>query len=248
MSGHSKWAGIKHKKAALDKKRGKLFSKVIKEITIAAREGGGDEDANSRLRQAIQKAKNANVPSDNIDRAVKRGTGELAGVTYETVIYEGYSLGGVALLVEAATDNKNRTSSEIRRIFSKYEGNLGGSGSVSWQFDKKGMILIEATQIDEDKLMQIALDAGAEDLTTEEDYYQIVTSIKDLEAVSKAIEDKNIKIASAEITMMPKSVIKVNGNTAEKVLTLVNALDDHDDVQHVYANFDIPDEILQKNI
>ena len=248
MSGHSKWAGIKHKKALVDAKKGKLFSKLIKEITIATRQGGGDINSNVRLRQAIQKAKEANVPSETIDKAIKRGTGELPGVTYETVIYEGYSPGGIALLIEAATDNKNRTSSEIRRIFSNYGGRLAGSGSVSWQFNKKGIILIEASQINEDKIMQIALDEGAEDLTTEGDHYQIITSTGNFEQVKKAIEEKGIKIASSEITMVPKSYVKVDGHLAEKVLALVNALDDHDDVQQVYANFDIPDEILQKSL
>jgi YebC/PmpR family DNA-binding regulatory protein len=248
MSGHSKWHGIKHKKAALDKKRGKIFSKLAKELTVAAREGGGDEEVNSRLRQAVQKAKDANVPSDNIERAIKRGTGELPGVNYETVIYEGYSVSGVAILVEAVTDNKNRTSSEIRKIFSRYKGNLAGSGSVSWQFDKKGVMLIKSSQIEEDQLMQIVLEAGAEDMITESNYYQIITDPKNYEQVRKAIEQKDIKITSAEITMEPKSYVKVaDSEMADKILELVDALDDHDDVQNVYANFDIPDEILQKH-
>lgn len=247
MSGHSKWAGIKHKKALIDAKRGKLFSKLIKEITIAARQGGGDLNSNVRLRQAIQKAKEANVPSDNIEKAVKRGTGELPGATYEHVIYEGYGPGGVAVLVEAATDNKNRTSSEIRRIFSEKNSNLAGSGSVSWQFNKRGMILVNIKEIDENKLMSIVIDAGTEDLSKDEQFYQIITSIKDFEAVKKALDDNNIKMIQEELTMIPSSYIKLDGSQAEQILSLINALDDHDDVQHVYANFDIPDKILQEH-
>lgn len=247
MSGHSKWAGIKHKKAALDAKRGKLFSKLIKEITIAAREGGGDPDVNPRLRLAVQKAKEANVPSDNIDRGIKRGTGELPGVSYEDVIYEGYGPGGVAVLVEAATDNKNRTSAEIRRLFTKLNGNLAGSGSVSWQFKKKGVILVDKSKIEEDELMSIVLDAGAEDLTLEGDAYQITCDPKDFEAVKEALAVKNIKTESEELSMIPSSYIKLQGEEADQLLNLIEALDDHDDVQNVYANFDIPDEVLQKH-
>ena len=247
MSGHSKWAGIEHKKAALDAKRGKLFSKLIKEITIAAREGGGDPDVNPRLRLAVQKAKEANVPSDNIDSGIKRGTGELPGVSYEDVIYEGYGPGGVAVLVEAATDNKNRTSAEIRRLFTKLNGNLAGSGSVSWQFKKKGVILVDKSKIEEDELMSIVLDAGAEDLTLEGDAYQITCDPKDFEAVKEALAVKNIKTESEGLSMIPSSYIKLQGEEADQLLNLIEALDDHDDVQNVYANFDIPDEVLQKH-
>ncbi|MCK4518631.1 MAG: YebC/PmpR family DNA-binding transcriptional regulator [Candidatus Omnitrophica bacterium] len=248
MSGHSKWAGIKHKKAIIDAKRGKLFSKLIKEITISSRDGGGDTTINTRLRQAIQKAKEANVPADNIERAVKKGTGELPGISYEDVVYEGYGPGGVAVLVEAATDNKNRSSAEIRRIFSDKNGNLAGSGSVNWQFTKKGVVLVSSKEIEEDKLMTIVLDAGAEDLKEDDGVFEIITDIKDFEAVKKALSDNNIKTESDEITMIPRSYIKLEGSQAEQLLNLVEALDDQDDVQHVYANFDIPDEILQKHL
>jgi YebC/PmpR family DNA-binding regulatory protein len=248
MSGHSKWAGIKHKKAANDAKRGKLFSKLIKEVTIAAREGGGDVDANPRLRQAITKAKEANVPADNVNKAVLRGTGELPGVTYEDVVYEGYAPGGVAVLVEAATDNKNRTSAEIRRIFTKLNGNLAGSGSVAWQFTKKGLIIINSDAADEEALMTVALDAGAEDLKQEGNTFEITVEPKNFEAVKKAIKDSNIKIESDELTMIPSSYIKVEGAQADQILNLIDALDDHDDVAHVYANFDIPEEVLQKHV
>jgi YebC/PmpR family DNA-binding regulatory protein len=247
MSGHSKWAGIKHKKAALDAKRGKLFSKLIKEVTIAAREGGGDADTNPRLRQAINKAKEANVPADNLSKAVLRGTGELPGVTYEDVVYEGYAPGGVALLVEAATDNKNRTSAEIRRIFTKLNGNLAGSGSVAWQFTKKGLLIVNTKDADEDTLMGIVLDAGAEDLKQEGDTFEITTEPKNFEPVKDALKSNNIKIESDELTMIPSSYVKVEGDQAEQVLALIDALDDHDDVANVYANFDIPEEILQKH-
>ncbi len=248
MSGHSKWAGIKHKKAANDAKRGKLFSKLIKEVTIATREGGGDIDTNPRLRQAISKAKEANVPADNLNKAVLRGTGELPGVTYEDVVYEGYAPGGVAVLVEAATDNKNRTSAEMRRIFTKLNGNMAGSGSVAWQFTKKGIILVNTKDADEDTLMAIVLDAGAEDLKQEDDSFEITVEPKKYEIVKKVLTDNNIKIESDELTMIPSSYIKVDGSQADQILNLIDALDDHDDVAHVYANFDIPEEILQKHI
>lgn len=248
MSGHSKWAGIKHKKAANDAKRGKLFSKLIKEVTIATREGGGDIDTNPRLRQAINKAKEANVPADNLNKAVLRGTGELPGVTYEDVVYEGYAPGGVAVLVEAATDNKNRTSAEMRRIFTKLNGNMAGSGSVAWQFTKKGIILVNTKDADEDTLMAVVLDAGAEDLKQEDDTFEITVEPKKYEIVKKVLTDNNIKIESDELTMIPSSYIKVDGSQADQILNLIDALDDHDDVAHVYANFDIPEEILQKHI
>ena len=248
MSGHSKWAGIKHKKAVTDAKRGKLFSKLIKEVTIATREGGGDIETNPRLRQAITKAKEANVPADNLNKAVLRGTGALPGVTYEDVLYEGYAAGGVAVLVEAATDNKNRTSAEMRRIFSKLSGNMAGSGSVAWQFTKKGLIIVNAKDADEDTLMGIVLDAGAEDLKQEGDTFEITVEPKNFEVVKNALKDNNIKVESDELTMIPASYIKVDESQANQILNLIDALDDNDDVAHVYSNFDIPEEILEKHI
>ena len=248
MSGHSKWAGIKHKKAIIDAKRGKLFSKLIKEVTIATREGGGDIETNPRLRQAITKAKEANVPADNLNKTVLRGTGALPGVTYEDVLYEGYAAGGVAVLVEAATDNKNRTSAEMRRIFSKLSGNMAGSGSVAWQFTKKGLIIVNTEDADEDTLMGIVLDAGAEDLKQEGDVFEITVEPKNFEVVKKALKDNNIKVESDELTMIPASYIKVDESQANQILNLIDALDDNDDVAHVYSNFDIPEEILEKHI
>ncbi|NQU73219.1 MAG: YebC/PmpR family DNA-binding transcriptional regulator [Candidatus Omnitrophica bacterium] len=245
MSGHSKWATIKHKKGAADAKRGQLFTKLIKEITIAAK-NGGKSDTNPRLRTAIQKAKDSNMPQDNIDRAVKKGTGELPGVVYEETTYEGYGPNGIAIIVEAVTDNKNRASSEVRNIFSKNGGNMAGSGSVSWIFEKKGYFIINKGTIEEDKLMGIALEAGAEDLVTAEETYEIKSTTADFENIKKALEEHNIKLESAEITMVPKNTIKIVGEDARKVLALVDALQDHDDVQNVYANFDIPDDILKK--
>ena len=244
MSGHSKWASIKHKKAATDAKRGKVFTKFIKEITMAARHGGGDPNTNPRLRTAIGSAKQANMPADNIDRAIKKGTGELEGVTYEEFTIEGYGPGGVAIMVEILTDNKNRTAADVRSIFSKKNGNVAGAGSVSWIFEKKGYIEVEKSAAGEDKVMSIVLDAGAQDMETEEDIYAITTDPKDFEAVKKALEDNNIKAGSAEITMVPKSAIKLTGDDAKQILALVEALEDNDDVQNVYANFDVPDEII----
>ena len=246
MSGHSKWAGIKHKKALVDAKRGKLFTKLIKELTVAARESGGNIETNSRLRTAINKAKEANMPQNNIERAIKKGTGELPGVNYESVIYEGYGPGGVAILVEALTDNKNRTTSEIRNIFAKKGGSLAGSGSVAWLFHKRGFILIGKDKIDENTLMALALEAGAEDLKTENDIYQITCQIGDFESVKKLLKDKSIEWQVADITMLPVRLVKITGTNARATLALVESLEDCDDVQNVYSNFDIPDEILQK--
>jgi len=243
MSGHSKWATIKHKKAATDAKRGNLFTKLIKEITVAAR-SGGNPDINPKLRVAIDRAKDASMPSDNIDRAIKKGTGELPGVSYEEMMLEGYGPGGVAIYVELLTDNKNRTSSEVRNLFSKKGGNMAGAGSVGWIFEKKGYISIVKSAIDEDKLMSIVLDAGAEDMIVEETEYGVKTLPQDFYKVKKALEDNKIKIETAELTMLPKNTIKVVGDEARKVLELVNTLEEHDDVQNVYANFDIPDELL----
>lgn len=247
MSGHSKWAGIKHKKALADAKKGQVYTKLIKEITVASREGGGNPDTNARLRAAINKAREENMPSDNVKMAIKRGTGELPGITYETVIYEGYGPGGIAIMIEALTDNKNRTTAEVRNIMSKKGGNLAGSGSVSWMFSKKGYILVEKTpNLKEEELMSIVLDAGAEDMKSDQKNYEITSSIQDLEKVKQALKDKGIIWQVAELTMVPSSNIKLTGNDAKQVLSLVEALEEHEDVQQVYANFDIPDEILEQ--
>lgn len=246
MSGHSKWASIKHKKSATDAKRGKVFTKVIRELTIAARHGGGNADTNPRLRLAIQKAKDANMPADNIARAVKKGTGELEGMSLEEITYEGYAPGGVALLVQVLTDNKNRATSEVRNIFAKKGGNMAGQGAVSWIFEKKGYFVINKDVIDEDKLMSIVLEAGAEDLQAEESTYGVTTAPNDFDSVKKVLDDKGIKIEVAELSMIPKNTIEVTGETAKKVLALVNDLEDNDDVQNVYANFDISDKIIDE--
>ena len=246
MSGHSKWAGIKHKKAAADAKRGRIFTKIIREITVAAREGGGNPDMNPSLRTAIDRAKEANMPSDNIDKAVKRGTGELPGVTYESCKFEGYGPGGVALIVDVLTDNKNRTTAEVRNIFSKKGGNLAGAGSVAWQFAQKGYILISKKAISEEELLNVVIDAGAEDVKTEDSNYEVITATADFEKVKQAIKKKNIKWELAELTMVPNSTIKLQGQQAKQILSLVETLEDHDDVQKVYANFDIPDEIMEE--
>ncbi len=246
MAGHSKWAQIKHKKAAVDAKKGKIFSKISKEITVAAKMGGGDPEKNPRLRTAIEKAREANMPSENIKRAIMKGTGELPGVSYEESIYEGYGPGGVAIMIEVLTDNKNRTVSEIRHIMTKHGGSLGEAGCVSWIFEKKGYILVDKAKASEDTLMSIALDAGAEDMKNDpgEDNYEIITSPEDLVAVKGAIEAQGIPVSLAEITMVPKNYIMLDGKDAEQMLRLYEALEDHDDVQNIYANFNIPDEIL----
>ncbi len=244
MSGHSKWAGIKHKKAKVDAQRGRVFTKLIREITVAARVGGGDPGGNPRLRTAIQAAKAVNMPADNIERAVKKGTGELEGVTYEEITYEGYGPGGVAVLVAVLTDNKNRTVGEIRKTFSRHGGNLGESGCVAFLFEKKGYIQVDAAKVDEDKLMTIALDAGAEDLLREESIFAITSLPKDFEKVRDKIVKSGIQTLTAEITMLPKSSVKLEGKHAEQMLRLMEELEEHDDVQHVYANFDIPEEIM----
>ena len=245
MSGHSKWASIKHKKGAADAKRGQLFTKLIKEITAAARAGGGSVDGNPRLRLALAKAKEGNMPKDNIERAIKKGTGELPGVSYEEVMYEGYAPGGIAVLVEALTDNKNRTTAEIRNLFSKNGGNMAGAGSTAWIFQKKGYILVEKSQVQEEKLMDLALGAGAEDLKSEGTSYEIITNPKDLDAVRSTLEQSGVKSQSAELTMLATSTVPVRDEaTAKKVLSFVESLEELDDVNHAYANFDIPDEIL----
>ena len=245
MSGHSKWATTKHKKAAVDAKRGKLFTKLIREITVAAKAGGGNVEANPRLSFAMQKAREANMPSDTIDRAVKKGTGELEGVTYEEVIYEGYGPGGVAILVEALTDNKNRASSELRSLFSKRGGNLAGAGSVGWIFKKRGYFLIDKQGTNEEQLLTVVLENGAEDMQGEGNTFEITCEAKDFERLKGALQHSPFKVQTAELTMLPSTHVKVDGDLARQVLQLIESLEDHEDVQNVYANFDIPDQILQ---
>ncbi len=239
MSGHSKWATIKRKKAVLDAKKGKIFTKLIKEITIAAREGGGDPAGNPRLRLAIDNAKAQNMPQDNIDRAIKKATGELEGVTYHELTYEGYGPAGVALLVEVATDNKNRTVAEVRHFFSKNGGTMGETGSVAWMFDRKGVITLPAEGKKEDDVMEVILEAGADDLSTEEDFFEVQTSVESFESVRKALADKGFKIENASLQWIAKNTIEVKGEDAEKVMKLIEALEDLDDVQNVYSNADI---------
>ncbi len=248
MAGHSKWAQIKHKKAHTDAKRGKIFTKIVKEISIAARIGGGDPDGNPRLRTAIEKAKEVNMPHDNIKRAVMKGTGELPGVSYEEFMYEGYGPSGVAMMIEVMTDNKNRTVPEIRHIMTKSGGGLGETGCVSWMFDKKGYILVSKSKASEDSVMSVALDAGAEDMKNEaqEANYEIITAPEDFNSVKATLEKANIPIESAEITMLPKNYVVLDEKAAEQMVRLMDALEDHDDVQNVYANFDIPDEVAEK--
>lgn len=242
MSGHNKWSTIKHKKGAADAKRGKIFSRLIKEIAIAARMGGGDAEGNPRLRTAVNAARAANMPKDNIERAIKRGTGEIAGVSYEEVIYEGYGPGGVAVLLEALTDNKNRTVADIRHIFEKHSGNLGESGCVAWIFEKRGVIELAGDDLTEDEVMELALEAGAQDVKAEGDSFEITTDPVDFEAVRTAVETKGWKIELAEITMVPQNTVKLEGKKAEQMLKMMDALDDHDDLQRVVANFDISED------
>jgi YebC/PmpR family DNA-binding regulatory protein len=246
MSGHSKWSTIKRKKGATDAKRGKIFTKLAKEIIVAARLGGGDINMNPRLRAAVADARAENMPKDNIERAIKKGTGELEGQAYEEVIYEGYGVGGVAVLVESMTDNKNRTVPDLRHIFSKNGGNLGENGCVAWLFDKKGLITVDKKAVGEEKLMDIALEAGAEDVREQEKEFEVVTPASDFEAVKKALDDQKVPYLAAEITMLPKTTVQIEDEKqAQQVLRLMEALEDYDDVQHAYANFDIPDAILE---
>jgi YebC/PmpR family DNA-binding regulatory protein len=244
MSGHSKWATTKHKKAATDAKRGKIFTKIGKEIAVAAKLGGGDPGGNPRLRTAVAKAKSVSMPAENIKRAIQKGTGELPGVSYEEIIYEGYGPGGVAVIIEVMTDNRNRTVSEIRNIFSKAGGNMGEAGCVSWMFHKKGYLVVNSTKANEDQLMTLALDAGAEDMQVEDGNFVITTALSDFEKVKKALEDAAVPLDLSEITMIPQTYVKLDGKEAQQMLRLVDTLEDNDDVQNVYANFDIPDEIL----
>jgi YebC/PmpR family DNA-binding regulatory protein len=246
MSGHSKWATIKHKKGAADAKRGKIFTKLIREITVAAKDKGGNIDTNPALRTAIDRAKEANMPKDNIDKAIKKGTGELPGVVYESCMFEGYGPAGVAIMVEVLTDNKNRTTAEIRNIFSKRSGNMAGSGSVGWIFTPKGYLLIDKSQGNEDDIFAISVDAGAEDLKTGTENYEIFCDPKDLDKVKQALIAKNIKCESAEITQIPSNTVKLGAQDGKQVLSLIEALEEQDDVQKVHANFDIPDDIMEK--
>ncbi|HEY3151827.1 MAG TPA: YebC/PmpR family DNA-binding transcriptional regulator [Candidatus Binatia bacterium] len=246
MSGHSKWSTIKHKKAAKDAKKGKLFTKFIKEITVAARMGGGDLNSNPRLRTAVTTARAASMPGENIDRAIKKGTGELEGVTYEEIQYEGYGPGGAAIIAQVLTDNKNRTVSEVRRLFAKHGGNLGETGCVSWMFDKKGLITIEKSQVDEERLMGIVLDAGAEDVREEDELFEVVTPAEDFAAVKDRLDQEKIVVASAQVTLVPKNTVDVDAKHVEQILKLTEELEDHDDVQSVSANFNIPNELMDK--
>lgn len=244
MSGHSKWSTIRHKKSKVDAQRGRIFTKLIKEITVAARDGGGDESANPRLRTAIQNARIANMPNDNIERAVKKGTGELPGVHYEEVMYEAFGTDGVAILVESLTDNKNRTTSEIRHLLTKHGGNMGGVGSVAWMFEKKGEVIIEDTEITEDQLMEIVIDS-AEDIETLDGAFRIVTPVETFQALKETLENAKLAIKEAALTMIPTTTKPVEGKTAETVLKLLTILEEHDDVQNVYANFDIDDTVME---
>jgi YebC/PmpR family DNA-binding regulatory protein len=246
MSGHSKWSSIKHKKAATDAKRGKIFTRFIRELTIAARSGGGDPESNSRLRHAIDGARAANMPSDNIKKAVQRGTGELEGVNYEEFSYEGYGPGGVAILADAMTDNKNRTVSEVRHVFEKYNGNLGQQGCVSWMFTRKGVILVPQSAIGEDELMEIIVENGAEDMVKEGSSYEITTATEDFDKVHEALKAKKLPIESAEISKVPSTYIKLEGRQAEQMLKLYDKLEELDDIQNVWSNFDISDEEIEK--
>ncbi len=246
MSGHSKWASIKHKKAATDAKRGAAFTKMIREITSIARAGGGNPDTNAALRTAIDRAKSINMPLSNVENAIKKGTGELPGVTYEEVTFDAYGPGGVAMFITGLTDNKNRTTAEIRNVLSKKNGSLASPGSTSFLFSKKGFITIEKDKISEDELMDIVLEAGAEDISSEGDLHEITCEIADLETVKEALKVKGIPTQTAEMTMIPSTTVAVVGDAAKQLLNLMEALEDHEDVQNVYANFDISDEEMEK--
>ncbi|MCH8871861.1 YebC/PmpR family DNA-binding transcriptional regulator [candidate division KSB1 bacterium] len=245
MSGHSKWSTIKRKKGKADAERGKIFTRLIKDITFAARNGGGDENANPRLRSAVAAAKTANMPAANIDRAIKKGTGELPGVVYEEGVLEGYGPAGVALYIEILTDNRNRTVADVRHSLTKHAGNLAESGAVAWMFEKKGLITVPSARLDEEEILMGVMDAGAEDLKSEEDFFEITSSAEDLENVKAALESSQIKYDSANLTMYPKNTIKVEGKDAETLLKILEALEDLDDVQNVYSNFDIDMSVLE---
>ena len=245
MSGHSKWSSIKHKKGAADAKRGKIFSRLIKEVTVAARLGGGDPDGNPRLRTAIQAAKTENMPKDNIERAIKKGSGELEGTSYEEANYEGYGPGGVAMLIDCLTDNKNRTVADIKHLFDRHGGNLGEPGCVAWMFEKKGLIILEKDKVDEEALLDVALEAGAEDVKDGDTEFEVIMEPSDFEAVREAFDTAGIPYTLAETSMIPQNTIKLEGKKANQMLNLMDSLEDHDDISHVYANFDIPDEVLE---
>ncbi len=247
MSGHSKWSQIKRKKEKTDAHRGRIFTRLIREITIAARDGGNPE-TNARLRSAIEAAKAQNMPQNNIKKAIMRGTGELEGVHYEEISYEGYGPGGIAIIIETLTDNRNRTTSEIRHAFSRHSGNLGESGSVSWMFEEKGIIYIEKSKVDEETILSIALDAGADDVSVEDNCYQIITSHQDFEGVKSSLKREGIEYNSADLTKHPQTTVKVKKGDVKTVLKLMDELEEHDDVQHVHSNFDIPDEFLNHRI
>ncbi len=246
MSGHSKWSTIRRKKGAADAKRGKMFTRLIKEISVAARLGGGDPEGNPRLRAAIASAKAENMPKENIERAIKKGTGELEGASYEEATYEGYGPGGVAVMVEVLTDNRNRTIAEIRYHFSKHNGNLGESGCVSWIFNQRGLILFDKNQVEEEKLIEVVLDAGAEDVREREREFEVITDPGQYEDVKRAVEDAGLEYSFAEVTMIPQSTVQLQGREAEQMLKLMEGLEDSDDIQKVYANFDIPDEVMER--
>ena len=246
MSGHSKWHSIKHKKAKVDAQRGKVFTKIIKELTVAARLGGGDADNNPRLRVALNAAKAANMPSKNIDNAIKKGTGEMPGVVYEDIVYEGYGPSGVAVFIEAVTDNKNRTVAEIRHILGKHGGNLGENGSVAWMFERKGMISVNRKNYSEDEFFELVIEAGAEDMQSEDESYIIYTAFEDFNDVRQNLEDKSVKIESAELTMIPQNYVQLQGKEAEQMMKLMEVLDDHDDIQNVFANFDIDEHEMER--
>jgi YebC/PmpR family DNA-binding regulatory protein len=246
MSGHSKWATIRRKKGALDAKRGKLFTKLIKELTIAAREGGSDPSGNPRLRLAVDNAKAANMPADNIERAIKKATGELEGTTISELTYEGYGPGGIALLVEVATDNKNRTVADVRHLFSKHGGNMGESGSVAWMFEKKGIVTLPKQGKSEDDILEIALNAGAEDMRTEDEYFEIQAEVEYFEPVRRSLIDKNLTVENASLQWIAKNTVNVAGENAEKMMKLIEALEDCDDVQNVYSNADFDEEFIKQ--
>jgi YebC/PmpR family DNA-binding regulatory protein len=248
MSGHSKWHTIKHKKGAADAKRGKIFTRLIKELTVAARSGGGDPDTNPRLRTIVAEAKANNMPRENIERAIRRGTGEEPGVSYEEITYEGYGPGGVALLIQTLTDNKNRTVGEIRHLLSKYAGNLAAENSVAWMFSRKGQVVVEKGRADEEKLLSAALDAGADDMNDDGSAWEIVSAPESFEQVREAVKQLGLEPASAEIAMIPQNYIKLSGKEAQQMLRLMEALDDHDDVQHVWANFDIEEKEIEASL
>jgi YebC/PmpR family DNA-binding regulatory protein len=247
MSGHSKWHSIKHKKGALDAKRGKIFTRIIKELTVAARHGGGDPGMNPRLRTIIADAKSANMPAENIQRAIRRGTGEEPGVSYEEVTYEGYGPGGAAVIVETVTDNRNRTVGEIRHMFGKHGGNLGAENSVSWMFDRRGYIVVEKAKADEESLMSAALEAGADDMRDDDDNWEIICAPAAFDAVAEAVK-KIVEPASAQIAMLPQNYVKLEGKTAQQMVRLMDALDDHDDVQKVWSNFDIEEKEIEASL